>query len=345
MTQTTATDLSGGVDPAKEWVVAHRPEVPEFRDACNIWLETTDYSLAMRLGIEAVTEQWDAHEIWVDIAYANGRVLTHRSHGQTHSPYDAQDRPSIRSAGPLRFQCVEPFKTWTVQYRGPASESSAQALIEQHFPENAEEHQVEIDLTLTMAVPPWVPGSMLKEAGEVLQGEQGTFMSPRYEQLFRATGRISVAGQSQSIDACGLRIRRTGVRKFAGFWGHCWQSAVFPSGKAFGFNIYPPRPDGQPNYAEGYVFDGSGVLKPARIIEVPWLRKLQTHGDDVSFVLETDQGRIAIEGETFINTRSRGSKVLPPDFPIVQQAHARYRWDGEETAGMVERSSTPDKFV
>lgn len=339
------TDLSGGIDPAREWFIHERPDDPEFRDACNVWIESVDCSLAMRLGVEAVAEAWDAHDVWLDIAFADGRVLSHRAPGATHSALDSDGRPTIRGAGPMKFQCIRPFEKWLVSYKGSAEESSARELITQNFPDNPPETDVEVEIEMDMVVPPWVPGSLLKEAGRVLEGEQGGFMSPRYEQLFRARGTLRAGKESRDFEACGLRIRRSGVRKFSGFWGHCWQSAVFPSGKAFGFNIYPPRPDSKPNYAEGYVYDGSGVLKPARIVEVPWITKLQTHGDDVSFVLETDDGRVEVQGETFINTRSKGAAVLPPDFPIVQQAHARYVWDGEETAGMVERSSTPDKFT
>lgn len=339
------TDLSGGIDPSREWFIDARPDDPEFRDASNVWVESVDYSFAMRLGIEALAAEWDAHDIWLDIAYADGRVLSQRGPGKTGSAFDDSGRAGIRQAGGMKFQCIEPFKKWLVSYRGSAEESSAQELISQQFPDNPAQTEVEIELEMTMVVPPWMPGTLLQEAGKVLEGEQGGFMSPRYEQLFRATGMLRVGGETRDVEAHGLRIRRSGVRKFAGFWGHCWQSAVFPSGRAFGFNIYPPRADGAPNYAEGYIYDGRGSLQPARIVEVPWLTRLQTHGDDVSFVLETEDGKIAIQGETFINTRSKGAAVLPPEFPIVQQAHARYVWDGEEAPGMIERSSLPEKFT
>ena len=35
---------------------------------------------------------------------------------------------------------------------------------------------------------------------------------------------------------------------------------------------------------------------------------------------------------------------LPPDFPVLQQTGVRYRWDGEETFGMMERSSRKDRI-
>jgi hypothetical protein len=94
----------------------------------------------------------------------------------------------------------------------------------------------------------------------------------------------------------------------------------------------------------GFVFDGA-VRRAARVVQAPWLKRLTTGGDGVAVVLETADGeRVAIDGSTFVNTRSLGDKVLPPTFPIVQQAHARYRWNGEETTGMIERSTLPAKM-
>jgi len=36
------------------------------------------------------------------------------------------------------------------------------------------------------------------------------------------------------------------------------------------------------------------------------------------------------------------SNPMMPDFPVLFQGGVRYRWDGEETFGMLERSSTKD---
>jgi hypothetical protein len=339
-----AIDLTGGLDIAREYAFPERPDVPDMRDAANIWIEEDRGALGMRIGVEAVASQWDAHDIWLDIAFPNGRVISRRIGGTTHSAIGPEGLPTVLGAGPLRFRCVDPFRRWTTSFKGSAAETTTRDLIKGDWPTEDSGQDVEFDIEMNMAAPPWVPGTLLKEAGAILNsGVEGEFMSPRYEQLCRVKGTLRVGDERRSFTGNGLRIRRQGVRKLEGFWGHCWQSAIFPSGRAFGYNTYPPRPDGKPNYNEGYVFDGNGALKPARAIEVPWLSKLVPGGDDVSFMLETEQGRISIQGQSFVNCRSRGGAVpsthFSPDFPIVQQSHVHYRWDGEETYGMLERSS------
>ena len=50
---------------------------------------------------------------------------------------------------------------------------------------------------------------------------------------------INWEGKDVEFTGGALRIRRKGVRKLQEFFGHAWQSAVFPSGKAFGYIAYP----------------------------------------------------------------------------------------------------------
>ncbi|CAN7556048.1 hypothetical protein LJR219_003989 [Phenylobacterium sp. LjRoot219] len=341
-----AIDLTGGINPEREYVFAECPETPGIRDAVNVWLEAADGAFGMRIGVEAVSPDWDQHQIWLDLAFADGRVLSVRDYFPVRPAIGPEGRPTILGAGPLQFRCVEPFRRWTVAFAGQARETTTTDLMKGSLPAELPMTDLEFTLEMTMAAPPWAPGSLLAEAGDALKGEQGEFMSPRYEQLFRATGAMRVGEARLDVAANGLRIRRQGPRKFEGFWGHCWQSALFPSGKAFGCNNYPPRDDGQPSYNEGYVFGGDGALKPARVVQAPWLTKLAPRDDDATLVLETADGEtITIEGQTFANTRSLSDKILPASFPIVQQAHARYRWDGEETFGMLERSTLPEKMT
>jgi hypothetical protein len=206
-----------------------------------------------------------------------------------------------------------------------------------------------------------VQGALDAQSGTQLKKSvEGDLMGgPRYEQLFRATGSLHVGGADHAFTGSGLRIRRQGVRKLEGFWGHCWQSALFGSGRAFGYIAYPPRPDGQPTFNEGYLFfgesAGDGRLIPARVIEAPWLRRLQPLGEDVSVVLQTADGTVRIEGETVLSTHDiTDPSEIPADqlakmanwtFPALQQAGVRYTWDGEQSFGMLERSTPMDQIL
>jgi hypothetical protein len=59
--------------------------------------------------------------------------------------------------------------------------------------------------------------------------------------------------------------------------------------------------------------------------------------------MRTARGDVAIAAETHLSTFNptipMGSDVA---FPPVQQGIARYRWDGEEAYGMIERSIRAD---
>jgi hypothetical protein len=166
---------------------------------------------------------------------------------------------------------------------------------------------------------------------------------PRYEQLFRMTGRLRVGDDERSLRGGGLRIRRQGVRRLARFWGHAWQSSVFASGRAFGYITYPPRDDGVPTYNEGYLFDGDGPLIGARVVDAPWLRRMVPRGDRFHVVLETEDGRTeTIEGESLVSVFAAIPVTTDMAFPVLQQSIVRYTWGDETANGMMERSALPE---
>ena len=137
-------------------------------------------------------------------------------------------------------------------------------------------------------------GALLEDAKRVLDTqEEGDLMGHpwRFEQLCRATGRLRVGDETHEIDGGANRIRRQSIRRQAKLRGHAWQACLLPSGRAFGYIAYPPRDDGKDTYNEGYLFEGDGDLVPARVVEAPWLRTLTPQGEDVSCVLETEDGR------------------------------------------------------
>lgn len=339
-------DLTGGLPLERENVFARRPDDPEMRDSASMWVSDDRGAIGLpRFGIEAVAAKWEHHDYQLNLAFPDGRVYRARETGDSRSPLDDRGDPAILGTGPLAFRCVEPFKTWTTEFAGQVESTTIGSLI------NGERSSSLTDLRFSiraaMAVPPWIQGSLLPEARQLLDGSAaGDLMGgPRYEQLFRAEGTVTVDGQTYEFAGSGLRIRRQGVRRLQSFWGHCWQSALFPSGRAFGYIAYPPRAEGERTFNEGFIFAGDGELIPARVVHAPWLKTLEPAGEDVSLVLETERGEVRIEGTTALPTLDVFDRPRMPDFPVLFQGGVRYVWDGEETYGMLERSTRRDKIT
>jgi hypothetical protein len=219
----------------------------------------------------------------------------------------------VLGAGPLRFECIEPFVHWRVTY-------------------SSDELELEVDAH--SVVPPWVQGSYVFE-GHHVAGEA------RFEQLCRVAGSVRVGTTVEPFSGGGLRVHRKGGNRsdYGDFFGHNWQSARFPSGRAFGFMHYRPRPDGTPKYREGWLLDGDQIVA-ARVEDTPWMTATYPSGEDVSFSLRTADRAVRINGETFV------SSFRPPrpigdgtTFPLLHSGIARYEWDGEVAFGMIERSA------
>ena len=354
-----AIDLTGGIDPAREYMFAERPHDPEMRDSVSFWVFDDHGQVGLpRVGVEAVAANWEKHSLQVNVVLPDGRAYRLREDGASWPVGGPDGKPAVLGGGPLAFTCVKPFDVWTMTFDGKAVQTSSADLAAGR--KDGPLVDLRFDVEAKLAVPPWVQGALQADAASALNTSvEGDLMGgDRYEQLFRATGSVRVAGEEHPFTGSGLRIRRQGVRRLEGFWGHCWQSALFGSGRAFGYIAYPPRPDGQPTFNEGYLFEGpnsGGDLIPARVVEAPWLSRLQPVGEDVSVVLETANGTERIEGETVLSTHDITDPSEVPDellakmanwtFPALQQAGVRYRWNGEETYGMLERSSPMDTIA
>ncbi len=341
--------LDGGMPVSRDLVLAHTPTDPEVRESVSMWISDAAGAFGFpRFVIEAIGSQWLGRGIQANIAFPDGRVLIGGGGGTGTTSIDEHGDPTILDAGPLQFRCVEPFHTWTMTYRGrPVDTTAAEQIVGRL---DGPRPDVEIDVTATMAVPPWVQGEMSADAATRLTGEEGRMMGgERYEQLFRCTGALRIAGEPErAFEGTGLRIHRVGVRDTAKFTGHCWMSALFPSGKAFGFIVYPDGDDGTAAYNEGFVYDGSRMI-PARVVRAPWLTTYYAGGGPVDSVLETADGTVEIAGHTHDSTFvPKGASLFPgwqvggQDHPAVRfnfhQGGARYTWDGESTYGMIERS-------
>jgi prepilin-type processing-associated H-X9-DG protein len=336
-----STDLTGGLSEELEYVFNTQPDNPDMRESVNAWIWDQQAQVGLpRIGIEAVADQWDTHDVQVNVAFADGRVFNIYAQGSIHDPLGSDGRPRVLGAGPVSFELIEAFGHLKLRVVGEAMATSAAAQIAGAMRGEGTPVPIEIEADLHCAAPPWMNGALLDDARRVLDTqEEGDLMGHpwRFEQLCRARGRLRVGREQFEIDGGANRIRRQSIRRLAKFRGHSWQAALFPSGRGFGYIAYPLRTDGRDTYNEGYVFEGSGPLIPARVVQAPWLQSLVPRGEDVGCVLETEHGSVTIEGLTALSTFT----VMPPEVGgglHLQQAIARYTWNGEESVGMLERS-------
>ena len=104
-------DLTGGLSDALEYVFAEQPDDPDLRESVNAWVwdDGVDFGLP-RIGIEAVADQWDTHDVQVNVAFADGRVFNAFAAGAVHDPSGADGKPRVLGAGPLSFELVEPLR-------------------------------------------------------------------------------------------------------------------------------------------------------------------------------------------------------------------------------------------
>jgi hypothetical protein len=328
-------DLTGGMSPAIDEMRVEPPPSPTFREgaAMFVWDDAGRFGIP-RAMVEAVGATWEAARVvLLYVGQPGGRLLRCRQEAPAHPVTDRAGRPRVLGGGPMRFECLDPFTRWRLTFEGTAGDVTAQG-----EPLAGGGAPVTLSVEAQMTAPPWVQGSRDPE-GYFNPGEH------RFEQHFDARGALAVDGVETPFTGGGLRIHRTGGVRGTGedFYGHVWQTARFPSGRAFGFMHYHPRPDGSQRYREGWVLDRDGIV-PARPVATPWLTRVQQEGEDVSLTLRTPGGDARIEAETFVSW-FRPAQVRPDrptTFPTLQSGIAKYRWDGEEAYGMIERSMVGD---
>lgn len=325
--------LRNGFKPEHDLVFPEKPAHPEMRESTSVWMfdETGAFGFP-RMGVEAEASSWDDRMFQANFAFADGRVLDGADRGPAPSALGPDGRPTVLGAGAIVFRCIEPFHRWTMCFDGSVVDSH----VAQQIAGTVDPHRrttVRLDAELTMATPAW--GQIHEEKGAKLE-ENFMGLGYRFEHLFHAEGSFRVDGRSHAFKGTGLRIHRQSIRRLEGFFGHCWQSALFPDGRAFGYIAYPPKPDGTETYNEGYVYQ-DGRMHPAKVVKAPWLRRIVGSGDDASLELESGLGRTRIEGSTTLSTFKVGNPHLPG--LTLQQGGVLYRWGDQTAYGMIERSA------
>jgi prepilin-type processing-associated H-X9-DG protein len=337
--------MTGGLRLEDDHFLPEPAECAWVREGASFWIFDDEGRFGIpRSGIEAEPVSWENRRYQANFAFADGRVLADTGVGAMHSPFDESGKPAVLGAGPLTYRCIEPFRRWLVGFDGEVSDTH----VDNQLAGNLQGHPripLRYEIELEMVVPAFIQDNSPQAFFKRGKGEQRDGLSVglgwRIEQLFKGAGWIEVDGRRQEFDASGMRVKRRSIRTDGLFLrGHCWQTAVFPDGRAFGYLAYPPHDDGHAPWNEGFVWQ-DGKMYPARARNMPWLRRVTASGDDVSVELESELGVTRIAGVTTLSTCRVSSKEM---WGLdLQQSGVRYSWDGQTAYGMIERSARPDQ--
>jgi hypothetical protein len=345
----TVEQLANGLAPEKDLVFPACPADPEMRESVSAWLFDEEGRFAFsRGGIEAEAHSWDQRRLQGNFSFADGTVLNGAGVGPAPSPIDADGRPTILGAGALTFQCIEPFKRWTMVFDGAAQRGTVQQQIESRFGSDGAA-DVRFAVDMEMVTPAWIQDNSVdtsKMSAAEAANAAAMGLGYRFEHHLRWTGTLTIDGRTETYHGTGTRIHRQSIRTLVDFPGHCWFSAVFPDGRAFGSLVYPPRKgqtEGDFSYNDACLYQ-DGKLVPAKVIRSTFLRRIVPEGDGIELELESEFGRTLITGTTALSTFRIGNPDMGGSLNM-QQGAALFRWDDQQAYGMVERSTAAEKTV
>ncbi|MDG2004788.1 MAG: hypothetical protein P8J20_15810 [Novosphingobium sp.] len=335
----------GGLKPEDDFFLVEPPEFEWIREGSSFWIYDDEGGFGIpRFGIEAEPHSWENRRYQANFALPGGRVLLDDGGATMHPVMDEAGNPAVLGAGPLSMRCLDPWKRWMVEFDGDVLDSTIDSQIA-GTAKDAPRVPLRYGIELEMKVPAFLQDCSPKAFAARGVGERRDSLSVglgwRIEQLFTGEGWYELGGKRESFSCSGMRVKRRSVRTDGLFLrGHCWQTAIFPGGRAFGYLAYPLHADGNEGWNDGFIYQ-DGEMVPAKATVTPWLKDANSEAQDVSLELESELGITRIEGATMLSTMRVARSDL---FGLsLQQTGVRYSWDGQSAYGMLERSSVTKK--
>ena len=344
------TDLTGGLGDDREFVFAEQPADPEMRESVNAWIWDSGTQIGLpRIGVEAVADQWETHDIQVNIATADGRVFNVFGSGKVHDPLGPDGKPRVLGARTVvvRVGRAVPEVEDAARRRGRREHGhrADRAAIARHGRRACRSRSRS---TSRSAVPPWENGALLRR-GEARARRAGRGRAdgrpplraaaarPGPLRIGDARARRSTVARSASAARASAGSARSAVTRGS---RRCSRADV-----ASATSSIPSATTTCPPTTRATSSTVTAISVPAWVVDAPWLRRLQPRGEDVSVVLGDGERHHPHPGRVGgVELSVMGGVGSNPAFPVLQQAIARYTWDDETANGMMERSMPGDQI-
>ena len=325
----SSVDISGGNERALDEFWA--PKAQNGRDSVELWAWCRCGSVAINsLGIDSF-ENGRPNLSRLTVTFPNGRILRDFAFADAR----AKNSSGVLESATARTENIDPYLKYTASFKGEAIDTSYRGILDGR----PDERRVPVELEIEFGgiVPAWTQGSLDNkfDAAAKRLDMRGFPGGRRTEQLMRVKGHIIVDGVRVDFDGGGMRAHRQNLDALIK-GAYVWQAACFPSGRAFSVITAVENGGGAPAFAEGAAFMGEGKLIAARAITVPWIREWNFNRDDVGFSLQQagrDEADV-IQGQVVLSA----PVLAKGPYAARRQAVALYRWNGEETYGLIEQS-------
>ncbi|MEV4420743.1 hypothetical protein AB0L40_12315 [Patulibacter sp. NPDC049589] len=311
------------LDPAAER--AHRvPAEPGWSE--NLCFTGWDADRRIGLWLHMGRTPYDP-ELWHEIValhLPDGRTLVAKNFSRSADPEAAM-------GDLLRLRCVEPFRSWSVAFEGPAKQVTDDVLAAGPLADGPEQ-LLRFALEWRSDVPVWQFGA-------------GDWARTHYQQLGTYTGNVEIDGVVTPMRMRGWRDHSAGPRDLRPFLRHTLVAAQFDDGRSLmAVDLYDAR---TPDASRTARFGDGRTVAPVEALELPGMADPRRPDADYVFTTSTPDGPVEV--------RARMRCVIPitmfppnhmtvglstaPEAYVLWMGQATFEMDGTVGSGHVERAA------
>jgi hypothetical protein len=316
-----------GVDPALDRIQAPAPDVANWSENINLAVHSGQGEMGVYSHLSRMVEDPQLWEGTLAVYLPAGELLVSRTFGRAAATNQA-------SSGNLTWTVHEPLQRWSLHFDGmarPIFRAEATA----GFVRDGPTEIVSMDLDLEAAGPVW---SLEHALG--VPGKQ-SFASLHLQQAVHVRGEVRARRRSFGIDHVAVRDHSAGARDYAGLLGDHWTTCPLPDGRILSaLNLW--QTVGAASISTGFLVDGD-ALHPISNITVERLASAGGAPEQLGLDFDGPDGRGHIDitlqhSMVFTLSEPIGMPMGTCHWGLITvQGPARYRSNGQETLGWLER--------